>query len=169
MSKINEQQINPSDVKAVFRAAEDSRKNQGFMRNTFSRLKKDDVSAKDLQQSWKEDGFPDDIRDIKRILKDHGFGDKEITKVLTQVFGGTKKGYEEPVASAAIQKIADYAKKNGIEQELIKFLERDYGFGNKAVTEQIRDIFTNIVQEERTERARLLKEYEHTQLGRSRK
>ena len=42
-------------------------------------------------------------------------------------------------------------------------------FGRKAVTEQVREIFTTIVQEERTERMQLMKQQEQIHLGRTRK
>jgi hypothetical protein len=175
MSKINESEVNPADVKAVFKAAAGSRENQGILANVSKRFRKDSVDVKDLQQAWKEEGFPDDLRDIERILKDHGFDKKEINKVFSQVFGQEGKGYETPVASPTIQKIADFAKENGIEQALISFLEQEYGiaeshaFDGKALVENIRDIFTAIVSEERTARPKLIKTQDKTQLGRNRK
>lgn len=175
MSKINETQINPSDVKAIFKTASTDRDNPGVMGRMFSRLRKDKIDVKDLQTAWKDDGFPDDLRDIERILKDHGFDKKEINKVFGQVFGGNKKGFESPVASPAIQKIADYAKKNGIDKQLIAFLEKEYGlkeshiYEGKALVEDVRAIFTQIVNEERNDRQRLIKVQDRTQLGRTKK
>ncbi len=175
MSKITETQINPADVKAVFKAAASERDNPGMMGRMFSRLRKDTVDVKDLQTAWKDEGFPDDLRDIERILKDHGFDKKEINKVFGQVFGGDKKGYEEPVASPVIQKIADYAKQQGIDKQLIVFLEKEYGlsesyaYEGKALVEDVRAIFTQIANEERTARQRLIKAQDKTHLGRTKK
>lgn len=172
MSNINESQLNPADVKAIFKTASDSRENQGLLRK-MTRLKKPAIDKSDLQKAWSEDGYPDDIRDIERILRDHGFGDKEIQKIFVQVLGGDKDGYDIPVASPAVQKIADAIKESGIEKEIIQFLEREYSlkesYSKKVVVENIRSIFEKIVSEERTERLALIKAHDKLSLGRTKK
>lgn len=173
MRKINEAQINPSDVKAIFKTAVDHRANP----TGFSRLlKKDKIDINDLQSAWKEDGFSDDTRDIERILKDAGFSQKEINKVFAEIFGKEDSGeYTKPAASDAILKIAQYAKETGIDKELISFLQKEYGFkestvfDGKLMIEDIRRIFTRIVSEERSDLITLRKEYEHTAFGRNKK
>lgn len=175
MSKITETQINKADVKAVFKAAAGSRENQGLFRNTIPGFRKDSINVQDLQQAWKEQGFPDDLRDIERILKSQGFDKKEINKVFSEVFGKDGKSYDTPASSPTIQKIADYAIENNIAQDIIEFLESEYGlteshsFTGKALVEDIREIFTAIVSEERTARSRLIRTQDKTQLGRNRK
>lgn len=175
MSKITEDQLNASDVKAVFKAAAASRDNPSGLGKMFKRLQKDTVNVNDLQQSWKEDGFPDDLRDVERILKDHGFADKEIKKVFGQVFGKDTNGDHSDISlNPIIQQIADYAKDNGLAQELIKFMEKEFHmnesvYNGKALIEQVRQVFTSIVIEERTARPDLIKREEHIHLGRSKK
>ncbi len=172
--KLNEAQINKADAKAVFKTAADMRAKPTGLGRVFKGLRKETVTANDLQQAWKEEGFSDDTRDLAAILKGHGFSKSEIDKVFKEVFGD-KADDAEPVASPTIQKIADYAKENGLADELKKFLQKEYGFTEsysyegKAVVEDIRRIFTSIVQEERTDRAGLIKEQEQTLLGRSKK
>ena len=175
MSKITEDQLNTSDVKAVFKAAAASRDKPSGLGKMFKRLQKDTVSVNDLQQAWKEDGFPDDLRDVERILKDHGFADKEIKKVFGQVFGEDENGDHNDISSSPlIQQIADYAKDNGFAQELITFMEREFHmnestYSGKALIEQVRQVFTSITIEERTARPGLIKREEHIHLGRSKK
>lgn len=175
MRNLIESQINPPDVKSIFKGATDLRsKPTGFGR-IFKRLRKEKIELSDLQQAWKDDGFSDDTRDINRILLDQGFSNEEIKKVFAEVFGksDTTTGYEEPVASAAINKIAEYAKKNGLSDSLIAFMEQEFGkelgIERKATTEDIRYIFTRILQEERPNRHLLIQQQEQTQFGRKRK
>jgi len=173
MRKIIEAQINPADVKAIFKTATDLRANP----TGFSRLlKKDKIDINDLQQAWKDDGFPDDTRDIEAILRNAGFSQKEINKVFAEIFGkdDTDK-YKKPAASEAIAKIAQYAKETGIDKEIIAFLQKEYGFkestvfDGKLVIEDIRKLFTRIVQEERADLSAKRREQEHKTIGRNRK
>ena len=175
MRNINESQINAPDVKAIFKGVTDLRNNPTGFGRMFKRLRKDKIELSDLQQAWKEDGFSDDTRDINRILLANGFDKAEIKKVFAEVFGksDTEAGYEAPVASPIINKIAEYAKKNGLTDSLIAFMEQEFadelGTGKKATTEDIRHIFTRILEEDRPNRHLLIKEQEKTQFGRKRK
>jgi len=175
MRNINEAQINTPDVKAIFKGVTDLRNNPTGFGRMFKSLRKDKIELSDLQQAWKEDGFSDDTRDIKRILLKQGFSEKEIQKVFAEVFGKSDSdaGYEEPVASPAINNIAEYAKKNGLADSLIAFMEQEFpdefGTRKKATTEDIRHIFTRILEEDRPNRHLLIKEQEKTQFGRKRK
>ncbi len=175
MRNLTESQINPPDVKAIFKGATDLRNKPSGFGRVFKSLRKDKIELSDLQQAWKDDGFSDDTRDIKRILLSHGFKEDEIKKVFSEVFGksDSDKGYQEPVASGPILKIAEYAKKNGLADSLIAFMEQEFaeelGTGKKATTEDIRQIFTRILQEERPNRHLLIREQEKTQFGRKRK
>ena len=62
---------------------------------------------------------------------------------------------------------------NSFFDSLIAFMEQEFaeelGTGKKATTEDIRHIFTRILQEERPNRFLLIKEQEKTQFGRKRK
>ena len=183
---ILEAQINPADAKELFKSASDLRSKGSPLGKVFKGLKKDKIDSNELLKVWVEEGRPDDTRDIKQILKDHGFGDKEINKVFSQVFGDEE---DEPIASPAIQKIVNYVKENGLADNLKTFMQKEFGeelglvkkgalsktidIGKKAwkkiVAEDIRKIFTEIVKEERSERIKLIKEKELEQLGRSKK
>lgn len=183
---INETQISSADAKEVFKTAADLKNKPSGLGKVFKGLRKEKIDVNDLQQAWKDEGFPDDTADLSAILQDHGFDEKEIKKVFKQVFniaGDTKDDdYEAPAGSEVIKKLADYAKKFGIVDELKAFMEREFGeemglrqpkkkgwFKEKAVVEEIRQIFTSIVHEERTARTRLIKQQEQTQLGRTKK
>lgn len=176
MRKINESQINPPDVKAVFKTAVDIRNSPSKLSKIF-RSAKPTIDISDLQAAWKEDHYSDDTADIERILLDHGFSKKEINKVFSEVFGQDDSGesYAEPTQSTAVLKIAQLAKNDGIAQEIIAFLQKEYGFTesrkypDKAVIEDIRQIFTRIVKEERSGRTGLIKEYQQANLGRTKK
>lgn len=175
---IIEDQINTADVKAILKTAADQRNNPSGLKKYFKGLRKDKIDVADLQKAWASDGYPDDTRDIKALLLSHGFSDDEIRKVFGEVFGTTKSDDTEPDVlgqSATIKKIVDYAKKNNLTQDLIAFMQKEYGFtesvnySGKLVVEDIRAIFTRIVQEERLGRAELIKQEDKSQLGRVRK
>jgi hypothetical protein len=186
-TELSEAAVSRSDVKHIFQTA--SKERSGIKSRL---LRRDKISVNDLQQAWKEAGFPDDTRDISHILKDQGFGDNEIKKVFAKTFGGEGEEPSEPVASPAVQKIADIAIERGYAQDLIRFMEKEFkdelgvssgwgyelgkatrglvkGMTGKATSEDVRQIFEYIVLEERTERTRLIKEQEQTNLGRNRK
>ncbi|HEY6438368.1 MAG TPA: hypothetical protein VIY47_17410, partial [Ignavibacteriaceae bacterium] len=189
-TELSEAQVNRADVKAILQGATDLKNKSGIMGRMLG-LKKDKIDLSDLQKAWAEgdsaegiESYSSDTRDIYAILKDKfGFGDKEIKKVFAQVFGDAhndKEGYDAPVASPAIQKIANYARKNGFDDVLKSFIEKEFGeelglkskkgfFESRASIENVRDVFTAMIQEERTERHNLLRNIEYTQLGRSKK
>ena len=191
---VTESQINSPDVKAVLKGVSTLRTNPSVLRK-IPGLKKDKISVSDLQKAWAEGdtarGIPqysDDTRDIKYILSQKfGYSKGEIDKVFSQVFGSDKAGKpNEPTQSPAIQKFADYAKKNGIDNELIAFMQREFGkelgleqpgmmkkfgdmFKKKAVAEEVRDIFTAIVNEERSDQPILVRQFQQIHLGRIKK
>lgn len=169
-------EISKADAKAVFRDAAKTRANPTGMSRFLPGLKKDKIEVTDLQKAWASAGFPDDTRDISNILLKHGFDKKEVKKIFDNVFGADENGETDaPTSSPTITKIAEYAKKNGIDKELAAFMKDEYQFqesyevSKKLVVEDIRQIFTAIVQEERTARVGLLREYENEQLGRRKK
>jgi hypothetical protein len=182
-SNINESRINPADVKAVFKDATALRSKPAGLGKIFKGLRKKEVSFDDLQQAWKEYGsgpaehYPDDTKDIRRILSNFGFDDKEINKVFGKVFGTSdddEDEYEEPTGTQNINRLIDYAKKNDLVDSMKQFLQDEYGeelgiAKNKAMSEEIKQIFTAIIQEERLARPVLLRQIEQTQLGRIRK
>jgi hypothetical protein len=178
MKHINENQINTADVKAILKTAADQRNTPTGLSKYFKGLRKDKIDISDLQKAWASEGYPDDTRDIKALLLSHGFSDDEIKKVFAEVFGTEKDDEAEPDVpgqSATLKKIVDYAAKNNLTQDLIAFMQKEYGFkesinyGDKLVVEDIRAIFTRIVQEERLGRAELIKQEDKSQLGRVRK
>jgi hypothetical protein len=199
-SVIFEAQIEPADVKAVFKDAYKLRdaSTKGFkgaMNTSLGKinkgLRKDKIDINDLQQAWKDAGYPDDTRDIEQLLKAQGFGQSEIQKIFSNTFGDNTGHEDNSVSSPASIKIADYAKNNGLKDELVAFMQQEFGqelgitkdrglvgkamdygkkvFGRKATTEEVRQIFTVIVNEDRTERHSLIREEELKFLGRRRR
>lgn len=175
MRNITEEQVSGSEVKAIFRGAVNLRDKPTGLARFVKGLRKNKIDINDLQQAWKDDNFPDDTRDIAAILIGHGFSKKEINKIFNRVFGVDDENPSIPGASESVIQIAEYAKKYGMEKELIAFLEREYKFKesysypDKAMIEDVRNIFAEIVKEERSGRAKLMKTYEQTQLGRTKK
>ena len=179
MKKINEDQLNTADVKAILKTAADYRSNPRGLGKVFKSLRKDKIELSDLQSSWADARYPDDTRDIKALLLSHGFSEDEIRKVFTQVFGAQDDDGDGepdiPQQSATLNKMVAYAKKNDLTQDLIDFMQKEYGFkesvnyGDKLVVEDIREIFTRIVQEERLGRAELIRQEDKSQLGRTKK
>lgn len=179
INSINESDITQADAKALFNKAADLRNNPGIMgRVPF--FKKKSIDVNDLQQAWKNEGFPLDVRDIVLILKEFGFGDGEIKKVMAGIFGDSEddeEGYSTPGASDAIMKLVNYAKKAGIDKDIIAFMKKEYPqmcresyehIGN-IVIEDVRKIFTAIVDEKRSALPELVKNEEYKSLGRNRK
>ena len=97
---------------------------------------------------------------------------------------------DEKKKAQAIQKIADYAKKTGISNQLIEFMKDEFGeelgiikqqgtmgkvwdagkkLYKKAMAEEVRQIFTAIIQEERNDRVELIRQQDQIRLGRTRK
>lgn len=176
MKQLNEQQVNNADIKAILNKAAGSREKPGIVGRL---LRKDKIDVADLQKSWQEQGYPDDTRDIKALLLSHGFSEREIKKVFSEVFGtydtGKSQEPDVPGQSPTLLKIVQYAKKNNLTQDLIQFMQQEFGFKEsvshqgKIVVEDIRRIFTAIVQEERSGRAELIKQEDKIKLGRTRK
>jgi len=174
---LHEAQLSSADAKDVFKKAGDLKNKPSGLGRIFKGLRKDKIDVSDLQKSWADEGYPDDTRDIYAILTNHGFNKKEINKVFSSVFGKQRGSdeYAEPTQSPVIQKIAKYAKDNGIAEELKAFMASEYGFKEsvesygKAVVEDIREIFTAIVNEERSDRSILIRNYQQTSLGRTKK
>lgn len=189
---VNEAVINRADAEALFKDAAYLRSKPTGMGKIFKGLGKDKIDVEDLRQAWANglsgdgtDGYSDDTNDIKRILLKFGYSEKEINKVFAQVFKTSGDEYDDisdaPAGSPAVQKIADLAKEYGLTKQLKDFLEQEFGeelglnqqkkgwFGKKAMSEDVKQIFTFMVQEERTERASLIRQQEQTQLGRTRK
>lgn len=163
-----------------------------------SSLKKSNIDIDDLHKVWKAAHFPGDTDKIGRILYSQGFDGQTIDRVFSDVLGdeyesdNSDKDNTKP--SPALAKIIDYVKQNGYQKELIAFMQEKFGdeltaepeqekpgmfkraanfgkkmFGRKVTTEEVRKIFTAILREERTERHRLIREIEQSQLGRSKK
>jgi len=183
---LTEDQISNSDAKALFKTAADIRGNQGI-RGKIPGLRKDKLDIGDLQKAWANSGYPDDTEDISAILKrQFGFSDREIEKVFDKVFGRKTEDDEEhsiPKSIPQLQKIADYAKEHGLADDIIAFMNENAEelgleekpnffqrhFGKKAVAEEVRQIFTAILAEQREDRFTLIRQQEQTQLGRSKK
>ena len=175
---ISENKIDSASTKSVLKTAVNVRNSPTGLGRIFTGLRKDKIELGDLHQAWKDMGYPDDTRDISRLLSGHGFSDKEIKNVFLKVFGssGTGKGAEPDFTTRQeeLQKIATYAKDAGISRELISFLESEYGFteshdNSRIFADDIRKIFTEVVGEGRSSRQDLIKIQDNTRLGRNRK
>jgi hypothetical protein len=190
--KVIEEVISPSDAKNIFKAAVDSREQPTLAGRMFKSLRKDKIDFADLQKAWLAAGRPDDTQDIAVILKNQfGFSDKEIKKVYSNVFGASDDEEDdfdlEGTITPAMQKLVDFVKQNGMADQLKEYLKQNYGeelgltqkpgmldrlkgfMGKKAVAEDIREIFTQILSEDRSDRAMLIKQAEQTQFGRTKK
>lgn len=188
--ELSEAQVTTADAKEILKGAAELRSKSGVM-GKLKGLGKDKVELSDLQQAWKDDGYPDDTRDIYAILNSQfGYSDKEIRKVFSNVFGKSdddEGDYAAPVASEPIQKIAEFARKNEIVDVLKTFMQNNFAeelglespglmtkmkrklFKQKAVHEEIRQIFSDIIKEERHSRFELIKQQELVNLGRNKK
>jgi hypothetical protein len=180
-SNINEANVNKADVKAILQTAGETRNSS----KRFLGLGRRKIDVADLQKAWAKgleddgsDAYSTDLDTIKRILLKAGFGKKEINKVFAKVLKTDNSdrysdAADAPIRSEGVQKIADYIKKNGLQAEMIEFLKDQYsdeiGITEKVMFEDIREIFTAIVQEERSERVRLMKEDDRILLGRAKK
>lgn len=175
MTKITEAQIGPADVKAIFKNAYDARNKSSGPGKIFKFLQKEKISLQDLQKSWKEAGYPDDIRDIEEILKSYGFSKKEINGVFSKVFGQDKSGeYEDPTGFPVVEKIAKYIIQVGVKDEIIQFMKKEYNmnesaYNGKVMVEDIREIFSYMVNEERTDLPVLIQKFQKDNLGRVKK
>lgn len=183
---LTESIINRADAEEIFKDAAYLRSRPTGAGRIFKGLRKDKIDIEDLRQAWANglegdgsDGYSNDTNDIKRILLKFGFGEREINKVFAQVFNTNDDDeYDDisdaPAGSPAVQKVADLAKEYGLSKQLRAFLEQEFAdeLGldkRRAMSEDVRQIFTFMVQEERTELARLIRQQEQTQLGRTRK
>jgi hypothetical protein len=183
--KLNEATLNKADVKAILQTASELRgEGRGGVKRFFG-LGKDKVDVADLQKVWANgldpkgnDRYSLDTDNIKRILKKFGFGNDEINKVFARVLKTDNSDTyhdvaDAPARSKGVQQIADFIKKHGLQQEMIEYLEQEYGdeLGIKESInfDEIYQIFREIVKEERADRIRLLREEEKFLLGRTRK
>lgn len=182
---LSEAIITNADAEEIFRDASASRNKTSGLGRLFPGLRKDKVNFEDLRQTWANglepdgsDGYSNDTNDIKRILLKFGYGEKEINSIFAQVFKTSDhKNYDDrwdaPRESKAVQKVADIAQKHGLSAALKNFLEAEFakelGLDKRATNEDIRQIFEQILQVERTARPALIKQQEHIQLGRSKK
>lgn len=169
MPKINEYHLNPADTKEIFKTA-------STLKNTRFGSNKKRPTVADLHAAWKDhtpNKYPDDTEDISNILQGFGYSDNEIESVYNHVLG--EINLNQPPISPTIQKIADYIIANDMKSEMIEFLEGNYAFKenktfkDKLVVEEIREIFTHIVEEEGLNRPQMIKELDFERLGRYKK
>lgn len=183
---INEAHVDKGDVRQIF----------NYLGNNKSH-RNQNLDIGSLQKAWASAGYPDDTTDIAEILKKHGFDDSAIHSAFSGVLGNgyndEDSSPEESGAatSGAVLKIAEYIKRAGISKEIIAYMQENYGneltaepkqgmfkramnygknlFKRKATSEDVRQIFTNILKEERRGLSGLIKQEEYTQLGRNKK
>lgn len=175
MEKLSEGYVSKFDVEDTLKAAAElnPERNSWYKGGLKKRQK---VSLPDLQKAWALDGYPEDSKKIAAILKSFGYSSGEIRKVYSTVFD-TKYGRYDTENSPAVTKMASFIMKYDYTAEVLHYLEGQYGFGgdddneenDKAVTEQVREIFERILREERNGLPQLQKEFEKQSLGRHRK
>ena len=187
-SSVTESRIDKDEVSSIFRNAYSIQGNSYSVKSsTRTKLNKDKLEIADLQQAWKEAGYPSDTSDLEHILSEFGFGSSEIDKIFTQVLGSSYGGDVESTESntnTAIDNIIEYITKNGMQDEIKSFMKQNFSaeldppkkqgmfskiFGRKAVAEEIREIFTSILTQERTTRNKLIQEQNIQLLGRRKK
>lgn len=162
--KLFEDDLSPNEVKNIFNAAQESRKNAIF---------KQEIDANDLVQMWKDKRFPTDTRDIVAILKLAKFSPREINKVFKNAGYGSA---DNPAISPAMEKLSSYIIKNNYTDDILQFLNDNYddiaetyvADGNMVV-EDIREIFIEMAKEDRPELSTFLKQEQARTLGRNKK
>lgn len=126
-NNVFESLITSADAKEVFKDASKLRNNPTGLGKLFRNPTKKAVEFSDLHNEWKNQGFPDDTRDIEKILTKFGFSNKDINKIFSGVFGKSGSTHAEPVASPVVQKIANYAIKADLKDELKQFMQEEFG------------------------------------------
>lgn len=161
-SKLFEENLQKNDIQSIFSAA--SRKS--------SFLKKE-ININDLLKIWKEHRFPTDSKDIVNILKDVGFSSREINKVFKKAGYGSA---DAPAVSSAMNKISAYIIKHGYTEDILKFLKNNYNgieetyvADGNIVIEDLRNIFTEIVKEDRPDLSEYIRKEQQQNLGRIKK
>lgn len=128
LMSIIESQMDPADVRVVFKTAADLRSNPGLV-TKFAGRGQDPVKISDLMQAFQDAGYPTDTRDLAHILTNFKFSKSDIKKVFATVFG---KGEEQSSANPAVVKLAGYIKQHGMSKDIITFMQREYPeFKNK--------------------------------------
>ncbi len=169
---VTESSVTSSDVNAIFKTAVYLR-DQPKSKWDFFKADKPKINIEDLKRAYEKDR-PDDIRDIKHMLKDVGYDDREIEKIFGEVFGTDSKGeHNTPAASPTITKIAKYAQEKGMVTQLMDFMKKEYPETfTESVKVAIRDIekiFEKIVKEERHGLYNAVRTQEYHRLGRYKK
>lgn len=180
-NNLEEAYVDNEDSQAVLKAAIELKSQS---KSIFKNLRKPEINVADLQTAWKENGFPDDTRDIEIILSAHGYSRREIRKIFSAIFGEDMSHNDETTENPAVRKIAEYAKAHGLVDELKTLLQNEFGdelglnntgidrvrqFTKKFMIEDIRHIFTEIVKEPRYERERIIREQNLKALGRNKR
>ena len=181
MDNMKGHELSKEDVNAIFNTAQHTRNTGKFNKL----LNKKQVSLDDLQNSWKEAGYPDDTRDITNILKQAGFGDNEIKKVFSKVFSQEITDKDDYANSPQATKLAAFIKQNGFTDQILNMLKTEFGkelkitpetmgdklkkFIPKVRTEDVYNIFKNILLEERTDIIHSIALADTDRLGRSKK
>jgi hypothetical protein len=160
MAKITEQQVSSSDISALFKAATEPKKQSGLLGKLLGGKDRPKLTVDELQQAWKEEGYPDDIRDITAILKSKGYDGRDIQSIISDVLGSSG----ENASTDAVTRVVSFVKKNGIEQEVLAFLKKEYNLNESS--QDIFKIFKEIVKEDRVG---LKRDTEKSQIGRNKK
>lgn len=172
---VTESEITGPEINAIFKSAVELR-NKPKSKWEFFKKDKQPVSIEDLKREYEKER-PDDLRDIKLMLKNMGYDEKEINKVLGDVFGQDDEGeHNTPAASPTILKIAKYVKDNNMAEDIITFMRREYPdvfkesvMPKKVMIRDIERIFEGIVKEDRNGITKIKQVHEYNRLGRNRK
>lgn len=160
--------------------------------NSYLRNK---IDINDLRSAWAKAGYPEDTDEIKQILKKFGFDEPTIDNAISQVVGNDDPDNADNTdsgVSEVIIKIAQYIKKAGLTNDIIKFMQQNFAndikdvepkqnifkravnygknlFKRKATTEDVKNIFAKILEEERKDLTYLIQIDELSRLGRNKK
>ena len=162
--RLFEEDLQRSDVNAIFKAAETVPKNW---------LGKAPESRDTLITRWKDARFPTDSRDIVSILKNAGYGDRAINKVFKKAGYGDS---EDIAVSPAIETLSKYIIQSGYTDDILAFMKSEFPEVAKSyvregtlAVEDIRSIFAEITNEDATELPEILKQKQMQNLGRNKK
>ena len=183
---LNEGYADKGDVKQIFNY---------LGKNSSYKTPNLDIGS--LQKAWASAGYPSDTDEIAAILKKYGFDESAIETAFTNVLGSEYNNNDSEESdstdqpSEAILKIADYIKRAGLTSEIIAYMQENFGseltaepkqgmfkramnygknlFKRKPTSEDVRQIFVNILKEERRGLPDIIRKEEHKQLGRNKK
>jgi hypothetical protein len=183
---LSEAIINKYDTEELFK---------DVINKSRANVRQSGVTMDQLHAEWKKAGYPGDTDKISELLQGMGFDSSAIDGAINNVMGSDNEDDETPDSSEgrqksnseAINKIAAYIQKAGLTDELLQFMQENFGkeltaqptqsmwqkakgfgknlFGKKATNEDVKQIFTLMLKEN----INIVKTIEYAKLGRNKK